>query len=326
MPRFSIIIPVYNVERYLEECLLSVVGQTYKDFEIILVDDGSPDSCPEICDEWAKKDSRVKVIHKENGGLSDARNKGIDIACGDYILFLDSDDFWKDGSVLLAISDRVLETDPDVISFNYHKTDGSTDSCQYFGNKTNMPVDLKGRESLAYQMENDLWIASSWNKCIKRELFECQRLRFVEGIPFEDIDWCVRLALICENFDYICNDVVCYRQRPGSISQSPTAEKIEILVNNTDRCVDILNAAEDEKKAELVKPYMGYQCATLIFTVSKIDDKDQRHELLEKVRRFIPMLSYSKNKKVRLVRAVSSLVGIKGASFLMHFLFKIKHR
>ena len=77
---FSIIIPIYNVEKYLDRCVRSVVDQTYKDLEIILVNDGSPDSCPAMCDEWAKRDSRIKVIHKENGGLSDARNVAIDIA------------------------------------------------------------------------------------------------------------------------------------------------------------------------------------------------------------------------------------------------------
>ena len=91
----SVIVPVYNVEKYLNKCVDSIVNQTYKNLEIILVDDGSPDNCPKICDEYAKKDNRIKVIHKENGGLSDARNKGIEVATGKYIGFVDSDD-WID--------------------------------------------------------------------------------------------------------------------------------------------------------------------------------------------------------------------------------------
>ena len=89
----SVIIPVYKTEQYLDRCIESVVNQTYKNLEIILVDDGSPDNCPKMCDEWAKKDSRIKVIHKKNGGLSDARNVGIDCATGEYLSFIDSDDF-----------------------------------------------------------------------------------------------------------------------------------------------------------------------------------------------------------------------------------------
>ena len=92
MPLISVIVPVYNVEKYLDACVESIVNQTYKELEIILVDDGSLDRCPEMCDEWAKKDSRIKVIHKENGGQGEARNFGIEIAEGDYIGFVDSDD------------------------------------------------------------------------------------------------------------------------------------------------------------------------------------------------------------------------------------------
>ncbi|MDI1303790.1 MAG: glycosyltransferase, partial [bacterium] len=88
----SIIIPIYGVEKYIDKCILSVINQTYKNLEIILVDDGSPDNCPAICDQYAKKDSRIRVIHKINGGLSSARNSGIDIATGKYITFVDSDD------------------------------------------------------------------------------------------------------------------------------------------------------------------------------------------------------------------------------------------
>lgn len=91
--KVSVIIPVYKVEKYLDKCVESVVNQSYKNLEIILVDDGSPDNCPQMCDEWAKKDNRIKVIHKENGGVSSARNKGLEIAKGEYIQFVDSDDY-----------------------------------------------------------------------------------------------------------------------------------------------------------------------------------------------------------------------------------------
>ena len=89
----SVIVPVYNVAAYLDRCVKSIVNQTYADLEIILVDDGSPDQCGTMCDNWAMKDKRIKVVHKENGGLSDARNAGIEVASGDYIGFVDSDDW-----------------------------------------------------------------------------------------------------------------------------------------------------------------------------------------------------------------------------------------
>ena len=91
--KISVIVPIYNVEDYLHRCVDSIINQTYTNLEIILVDDGSPDNCLKICDEYAKKDSRIKVVHKKNGGLSDARNAGLEIATGEYIGFVDSDDY-----------------------------------------------------------------------------------------------------------------------------------------------------------------------------------------------------------------------------------------
>ena len=92
--KVSFILPVYKVEKYLSICIESLLSQTYKNFEILLIDDGSPDNCPVLCDEWAKRDERIRALHKTNGGLSDARNYGLERAQGDYIIFVDSDDFW----------------------------------------------------------------------------------------------------------------------------------------------------------------------------------------------------------------------------------------
>lgn len=113
MELISVIIPVYKVEPYLERCIKSVVEQTYKNLEIILVDDGSPDSCPEICDKWAKKDSRIKVIHKENGGLSDARNAGMLISTGEMIGFVDSDD-WIEPNMYQLLYDNMVQNNCDI--------------------------------------------------------------------------------------------------------------------------------------------------------------------------------------------------------------------
>lgn len=101
----SVIVPIYNVEKYLDRCVDSIINQTYKNLEIILVDDGSPDNCPQMCDDYAKKDSRIKVVHKENGGLSDARNVGMEVATGEYVSFIDSDDY-----VSLDFYETLLET------------------------------------------------------------------------------------------------------------------------------------------------------------------------------------------------------------------------
>ncbi|MGN0521374.1 MAG: glycosyltransferase family 2 protein [Eubacterium sp.] len=124
----SVIVPVYNSEKYLDKCIDSIVSQTYENLEIILIDDGSPDSCPQKCDEWAKRDSRIKVIHKENGGVSSARNCGLDIASGDYITFIDSDDFAETDMLEIMVNGAVCnDADIVVCGFIFDTVDGLSD-------------------------------------------------------------------------------------------------------------------------------------------------------------------------------------------------------
>lgn len=131
MPEFSIIVPIYKVEKYLEICIDSIIGQSFCNFELILVDDGSPDTCGEICDRYSSSDTRVKVVHKENGGLSSARNAGLDIATGKYVIFIDSDDFWDDASALEHIHINLTETDADVLVFTAKRYYESEDKYTY---------------------------------------------------------------------------------------------------------------------------------------------------------------------------------------------------
>ena len=130
MEKVSVIIPVYNVEKYLTKCLVSVINQTYSNLEIILVDDGSTDSSGKICDEFAEKDARIHVIHKENMGLSSARNEALVISTGEYICFVDSDDFICENLIAESIA-KLEETDSDVCMFSHFTTDGKSETIQY---------------------------------------------------------------------------------------------------------------------------------------------------------------------------------------------------
>ena len=118
-PKISVIVPVYKTEGLLDRCVESIVGQTYKNLEIILVDDGSPDNCPAMCDGWAEKDSRIRVIHKENGGVSSARNAALDIATGDYIGFVDSDD-WIEPEMYLSLIQKISESGKNIALCSYY--------------------------------------------------------------------------------------------------------------------------------------------------------------------------------------------------------------
>ena len=121
-PLVTVVIPIYNVEKYLDRCVDSIVNQTYKNIEIILVDDGSPDNCPQMCDEWAKKDERIRVVHKRNAGLGMARNSGLEIARGEYILFIDSDDYLDLSTIELCVS-SALHNNSDVVIFGRKDVD-----------------------------------------------------------------------------------------------------------------------------------------------------------------------------------------------------------
>ena len=178
----SIIVPVYKVEKYLDKCVESIVEQTHKNLEIILVDDGSPDNCPAMCDEWAKKDSRIKVIHKKNGGLSSARNAGLDVCTGDYIGFVDSDD-WIEPDMYEYLLDIGMKNNADVSRCEFVIEAENSDITVDFQNDSELSM-LSGDELIIELVNGDYSEGAMWNKLYKRKLFDS--VRFKEGITIED--------------------------------------------------------------------------------------------------------------------------------------------
>ena len=185
-PLISVIVPVYNVEQYLDRCVNSLVGQTYQNLEIILVDDGSPDGCSVICDNWARKDSRVIVIHKNNGGLSSARNSALDVCSGDVIAFVDSDD-WVEPDMFEKMLESMQEHDADIVQCSVLKT---------YENGQSVLID-KGLPTRVFSGETALhdflyhrnrMTSEVWNKIYKASLFRAggNQLRFPEGLNSED--------------------------------------------------------------------------------------------------------------------------------------------
>lgn len=319
---FSIIIPVYNVALYLPECINSVLGQDYKQYELILIDDGSTDESGNICDEYAKNNSCIKVIHQTNQGLSDARNKGIDIAQGEYVIFLDSDDLWHDNRVLNKIDLRLQTSHAEVLSFNYVKFCEEVFEKPYLQYDVNMPLEMLGKKSFEYHIKNDLWIACAWNKAIKRNLFDNGNLRFGIGITSEDVDWCFRLALKATCYDYIADVVVCYRQRNASISKNITLKKIDTLIDNIEVCLFLMKNEKDTDKLYSLKPYIGYQYGTAFYLVSSIKDKIEYNRLINRLREKVYILKWSQNRKIRMLKIANDIGGI----WFTIFLLKIRDR
>lgn len=186
-PTVSVVIPVYNVEQFLCECVDSVLKQTYQDYEIILVDDGATDSSGKMCDEYAQKDSRIKVIHRKNGGLSAARNTGLDAASGEYIYFLDSDD-WLKKETLQTLVDTAKKDKSDVVFFDAFVffTDCEEDPNVYKYERSKQYESAKGQDMLKELLFTDEYRTAVPLMLFKTEYLRNNNLRFREGILHED--------------------------------------------------------------------------------------------------------------------------------------------
>ncbi|MBE5740949.1 MAG: glycosyltransferase [Clostridiales bacterium] len=223
MSKISVIIPVYKVEKYLDKCVESVVNQTYKNLEIILVDDGSPDRCPQMCDEWAKKDERIKVVHKQNGGLSSARNAGMEVATGEYIAFLDSDDF-VDITMYQKLYDKMLEERSDICmcGITHVYEDGNTQIIKET-NLTNLNKENVFKYLIVYNsyVEKNIFytdniMGSVWRSLYKKELLD--NLLFT-NIYCEDIIFMIDVFQRVNKISAVDENLYYYLQRQGSITK-----------------------------------------------------------------------------------------------------------
>ena len=215
----SVIVPVYNVEKYLDKCVESIVNQTYKDLEIILVDDGSPDNCPAMCDEWAKKDDRIKVIHKENGGLSSARNAGLDVAVGEFLAFADSDDYLYSQSFEYMLN-AIQEYEADIAMC-------STVSIDQKGNLISKNVLNRNAVYSAGEIVENFVIplnTAVWNKLFRSDCIA--NYRFPNGkVHGEDLVFITKLITTKTRLVTIDYVGYCYKKNPNSITNSEFSEK-----------------------------------------------------------------------------------------------------
>lgn len=211
-PLISIIVPVYNVERYLDECVKSILNQTYRNLEIILIDDGSSDRCPEMCEAWAKKDPRITVIHKENGGSSSARNAGLDIARGDYIAFVDSDDYIDENMYTVLLQALQNAKTKIACCSAYHVLEtGHKIPPRYAVNRT-LPV-AAAIDAVFFEEQT-----SSCDKLYARSLWES--VRFPEGEVNEDVAVLVPVIAKASGMAWTKEILYNYRERQGSITNS----------------------------------------------------------------------------------------------------------
>ena len=228
----SIIIPVYKVEIYLEKCIQSVINQTYENLQIILVDDGSPDNCGKICDEYAKKDHRIEVIHNSNGGLSDARNKGLEIAKGEYIGFVDSDDYIE-ADMYEVLYNLLKQYNADVSICNFYTVSQGKISIKNADNGINE----YNRIEILKEILLDKNIQSyAWNKLYKKELFD--EIKYPIGKKYEDIGTTFYLLEKCNKVVVTGKSEYYYINRQDSIvnnvTESTITDYIELIMQRYD--------------------------------------------------------------------------------------------
>ncbi len=230
-PLLSVIVPIFKVEEYLDRCVESIVNQTYKNLEIILVDDGSPDNCPQMCDSWAEKDNRIKVIHKENGGLSDARNAGLKIATGEIVSFIDSDD-WIELDMFERMLNRMIEDDSDIASCGVKWVEEGGSVIRYV--TTNDGV-LDTQSAMKELLNDGKLKQHVWNKVYKYNLIK--DILFEKGKYHEDVFWSYQIVGRVKSVSIVKESFYNYVQRSNSImGEGFSAKRLDALDANYLRC------------------------------------------------------------------------------------------
>lgn len=279
MELVSVIVPVYNVEKYLDRCIQSVCRQSYNELEIILVDDGSQDQSSAMCEEYADQDERIKVIHKENGGLGDARNVGVEHATGKYLLFVDSDDRIHENLVKDTL-ETAEKNQADMVIFDYigEEEDGNLNDCFTFPFPVNQVIQASENKELIMKS------CSAVNKLIRRESWNKSELQFPKGRYYEDLATIPKLMAKIERVVYLQEVYYYYLMRDGSIMHSKNFAK-----NYEDRTWAVDQLLEYFEKENLAKTYRN-ELEYLVFENAffvpskEIVLNDRKSEYLKKFR------------------------------------------
>lgn len=280
-PVLSIIVPVYNEEKYLKRCIDSILNQKFSNYELILINDGSTDGSGDICDEYQLADNRVRVIHKENGGLSSARNYGLQIAVGKYIGFVDSDD-WITADMYSFLIETAIDSEADIVASSYILTKGE----ERFRKEEQSIICLEGRDKIKFYLESGMKYRVSdypvWNKVYKKKLFE--ELQFPEGQLYEDAVINYRLIKKSNKFVKSNKTTYFYFQDNDSITRNGFKEEDYDILLVGKQLVELAVEEEDE---ELLRLAQTKEARAYFSMLSKIavygfqDDVENRKKIIE---------------------------------------------
>lgn len=317
VPLISIIVPVYNVEKYLDQCIDSIVNQTYDNLEIILVDDESPDNSPQMCEKWAKRDSRIKVIHEKNGGLASARNAGLDMATGEYIGFVDSDDYiskdmyscmlqaMKKTNAKIACCKSLTVRDDDLPSFS---TVSSTNDVRFFDVRETI------EEVFSFKMGTSFW----------RRLFHAsvlENIRFPEGEINEDYP--LLIPTVAKAGGTVLVDKILYYYRDRSDSVTGTLHTSIGTLKCVKRNLEILKCQLSEYKIDVTESFSLFSAKNSFFMIlSIVKNYDNISGALKEL--YESYLCTARKNKKAFLKAKN--ISMKDKLLYILILFKIKIR
>ena len=320
----TVIVPVFKVEPYIRRCIESITAQTYTNLEIILVDDGSPDSCGSICEAYAETDPRITVIHKRNGGLSDARNAGLACMRGAYVAFVDSDDYAAP-EYIERLYAALKENDADISicgeAFVGENPDGSTFPMKRPLRDVDGSINMTSEEALSCMLRQDIFDASAWAKLYRSDFFN--DVRFPVGYAYEDIGTTYRLLLKSRNVTYISDHLYFYLQRNGSILHTVGSSKrfwdgLEMVQTQGARILESIPSLQPEVNCRCIS--MGFHA--LMGAYQAQDEKllDYAWERIVKLRR-----SVIKDKNARPKARIAAILSYLGKKQFLRLWNAISH-
>lgn len=313
----SIIVPVYKVEKYIDKCIESIVEQKYKDIEIILVDDGSPDKCGEICETWMMKDKRIKVYHKANGGQAEARNYGICNAHGEYLFFLDSDDYLFSSDSILNIVESIRNCNkPDVVMCNFIKKNCNDGKERVFFND-NMDCKIDNKLELIAQ---NIFHVAPWSKCCKTEFIFNNDIYFPKK-KHEDLLWSTDVLLGMKTYAVCKTPILVYcTKRNGSTSNSIMVKNLKDI---DDQFEIVKNRLQDEKR-NLAYAFWAQQFCW-IFSYYDRYEKPIKDVVKANMDKF-NIMKYGVDNRSKIFTMVSKCIGYTNAVRILILFQKIRER
>ena len=323
--RFSVILPIYKVEKYLAECVDSILKQSFSDYEIILVDDGSPDTSGAICDEYAKKDARVRVIHKKNGGQSAARNDGFKIANGEYIVFIDSDDYITDNNFLAEINDKINETGSDIVLYKFSKFYDATKTMDAPAFSLDFVSGITDSDELLYELvKKDAYYGMAWIKAFNRETAIRGNVVFDEDLICEDMDWYFNLIFNSTKISAIDKSFIAYRQREGSVTSTFKLKTLIDFIFTLEKWYGIIKSTKmtDVKKNALFGALAKYY-SNLLIVYMRLKDKEKK-KYKKRIKALSELLNYSISSRPRQIRKYYKILGFTGTVALLKIYDKVR--